>query len=69
MDLLDRLNTQRKRIDRIGQTNSLDRYRQTAASMMVDANVHKALDVAKADLAVLERYGRNSFGYSLLMAR
>jgi hypothetical protein len=69
MDLLDRLNRQRKRIDQIGQSNTLDRYRQTAASMMVDANVHKALDVAKSDPSTLERYGRNSFGYSLLMAR
>jgi Protein of unknown function (DUF1501) len=69
MDLLDRLNRQRKRIDQIGQSNTLDRYRQTAASMMVDANVHKALDVAKSDPSTLERYGKNSFGYSLLMAR
>jgi hypothetical protein len=69
MDLLDRLNRQRKRIDRAGESNNLDRYRQTAASMMVDANVHKALDVAKADQATLERYGKNSFGLSLLMAR
>ena len=69
MDLLDRLNTQRKRIDRIVQTNNLDRYRQTASSMMVDTNIHKALDVAKADPAVVEKYGSNSFGYSLLMAR
>jgi len=69
MQLLDRLNRQRKRIDQIGESSNLDRYRQTAASMMVDANVHKALDVAKADPALVDKYGRNSFGYSLLMAR
>ena len=69
MQLLDRLNQQRRKIDQIGQSNSLDRYRQSAASMMVDANVHKALDVAKSDSLELDRYGRNSFGYSLLMAR
>ena len=69
MQLLDRLNRQRKRIDQIGESSNLDRYRQTAASMMVDANVHKALDVAKADPAIVDKYGRNSFGYSLLMAR
>lgn len=69
MDLLNRLNRQRKQIDQVGESNHLDRYRQTAASMMVDAKVHKALDVAKADPSVLDKYGRNSFGYSLLMAR
>jgi uncharacterized protein (DUF1501 family) len=31
--------------------------------------VHQALDVTKADDATLDRYGRNSFGWSLLMAR
>lgn len=69
MDLLQRLNNQRQRIDQIGESNTLDRYRQTAASMMVDAKVHQALDVTKADSATLDKYGRNSFGYSLLMAR
>ena len=69
MELLDRLNRQRKRIDQIGESSMLDRHRQTAASMILDPKVHKALDVAKADPAILERYGRNSFGHSLLMAR
>jgi hypothetical protein len=69
MELLDRLNRQRKRIDQIGESSMLDRHRQTAASMILDPKVHKALDVAKADPAILDRYGRNSFGHSLLMAR
>jgi hypothetical protein len=69
MELLDRLNRQRKRIDQIGESSMLDRHRQTAASMILDPQVHKALDVAKADPVILDRYGRNSFGHSLLMAR
>jgi len=54
MELLDRLNRQRKRIDQIGESAMLDRHRQTAASMILDPKVHKALDVAKADPAILK---------------
>jgi uncharacterized protein (DUF1501 family) len=36
---------------------------------MTDATVHHAIDVTNADDKTLDRYGRNSFGWSLLMAR
>ena len=69
MSLLDRLNRQRRAIDQVAEPGELDRFRQTAASMMVDPNVHRALDVTQADPRMLDRYGRHSFGWSLLMAR
>src|SRR5207245_7946131 len=31
--------------------------------------IRRAIDVRKADAKILERYGDNSFGWSLLMAR
>ena len=37
--------------------------------MLLDGGVHTALDVHAADAKLQERYGRNSFGWSLLMAR
>jgi uncharacterized protein (DUF1501 family) len=37
--------------------------------MLTDSKIHHALDVTKADEATLDRYGRNAFGWSLLMAR
>jgi uncharacterized protein (DUF1501 family) len=36
---------------------------------LVDKRIRQAFDVVNADVATLDRYGRNSFGWSLLMAR
>jgi hypothetical protein len=69
MSLLTRLNQQRRNIDQLASGNPLDRHRQTAASLMVDPKVHRALDVTKANPESLARYGLHSFGWSLLMAR
>lgn len=67
--LLDSLQTQRRRLDGFAQTEQFDRLRQGAISLLTDSSVHDALNVTTADDKQLERYGRNSFGWSLLMAR
>jgi uncharacterized protein (DUF1501 family) len=46
-----------------------DRIRKGVASLMGDSKVRDAFDVRRASPKVLERYGDNSFGWSLLMAR
>jgi hypothetical protein len=69
MALLDKLNAQRRNLDNAAAVNPLDRHRQSAASLMVNPKVHAALDVTRADDREQERYGKNSFGWSLLMAR
>jgi len=69
LQLLEKLNHQRHRIDVLASTHPLDQYRQAAASLMANSKVHSALDVTQADASTLDRYGRNSFGWSLLMAR
>jgi uncharacterized protein (DUF1501 family) len=48
---------------------TFDRQRQRAISLLADKNVRRAFDVVNAAPEVLDRYGRNSFGWSLLMAR
>jgi hypothetical protein len=45
-----------------------DRHRQSAISLLAEPKVRRALDVTRADVKTLDRYGRNSFGWSLLMA-
>jgi hypothetical protein len=67
--LLASLEHQRRDIDLAGSTGDLDRHRQRAASLLLDGRVHRALDVHAAPDKVQERYGHNSFGWSLLMAR
>jgi hypothetical protein len=67
--LVEELNRQRGGLDRAAETESLDRFRQDAVSLMTNSRVTSALDVTRADDATQDRYGRNSFGWSLLMAR
>jgi hypothetical protein len=67
--LLRVLEQQRRSLDRIAAVESFDSHRQAAISLLTDAEVKKAFDVQGAAPAVLDRYGRNAFGWSLLMAR
>src|SRR4029078_13152409 len=47
----------------------LDQYREAAASLLTNSKVRDAFSLEKVSAAQLDRYGRNSFGWSLLMAR
>lgn len=67
--LLRTFDEQRKLLDTAAQVGEFDRLRQSAVSLLANGGVHKALDVHSAPDALQERYGRNSFGWSLLMAR
>ena len=68
-DLLATLHQQRVELDRTAEATDFDRLRQRAISLLTDAKVADALDVTRADERIQERYGKNSFGWSLLMAR
>lgn len=68
-ELLATLQDQRQHLDKTASTSDFDRLRQRAISLLTDAKVKQALDVTRADERVQERYGKNSFGWSLLMAR
>ncbi len=67
--LLSEINRQRRDLEKAANVQGFDRYRQEAVSLLMDGGVHKALDVHSADPKIQERYGKNSFGWSLLMAR
>ena len=69
MSLLKCIDHQRSALDALAANESLDRYRQAAVSLLTDAKVKAAFDVLDADPKVLDRYGRHTFGWSLLMAR
>jgi len=67
--LLDTLQQQREELDRTAQATDFDHLRQRAISLLTDSTVRDALDVTQADERTQERYGKNAFGWSLLMAR
>lgn len=69
LELLDTLRHQRAKLAGFAETQQFDRLRQGAVSLLTDGTVHQALDVTRADDQAIDRYGRNSFGWSLLMAR
>ncbi len=69
MDLLGILKRQQQILGQAAETENFDRMRQNAISLLTDKKMQAALDVARADQKQQERYGRNAFGWSLLMAR
>jgi len=60
---------QRRELSQLASVESFDRYRQSAISLLTDPSVQQAFDVHNAPAETLDRYGRNAFGWSLLMAR
>ena len=69
LQLLETLKSQQLKLAGYAETQSFDRLRQSAISLLTEKSIQSALDVTRAEEAALDRYGRNSFGWSLLMAR
>jgi hypothetical protein len=69
LNLLAEIDRQRRNLDQHAGQLDFDRFRQGAISLLADPKVRNAFDVTHADDATQDRYGRNSFGWSLLMAR
>jgi hypothetical protein len=69
LGLLAHLDRRRAALDRSAGVGRFDARRQAAVSLLTDARVRRAFDLAGADPRLLDRYGRNAFGWSLLMAR
>jgi uncharacterized protein DUF1501 len=68
--LLESIDGQRRQLEEAAEVAKFDRQRQEVISLLGDPQVRQAFDVRHhADAKTLERYGDNSFGWSLLMAR
>lgn len=67
--LLDSIDEQRRNWDAATTTMAFDRHRQNALSLLTDPKVRSAFDVTQTPAEEQDRYGRNSFGWSLLMAK
>ena len=68
LDLLKMLDRQRHELEQSAEVEQYDPERQLAISLLAGKEVRHALDVTRADEKIQERYGKNSFGWSLLMA-
>ncbi len=69
LGLLAGVEHQCRELDRLAGAEQFDHHRQMAISLLAEPKVRLAIDVTRADERTQERYGRNSFGWSLLMAR
>ena len=69
LDLLKLVEQQRRDLDRCAHAEDFDRFRQGAFSLLTDRRMQQVFDVVHADPKILDRYGCNSFGWSLLMAK
>ena len=68
VSLRQQLETQLNTLGMIAD-EGLDQYREAAVSLLANSRVHDAFTLDKVNAQTLDRYGRNSFGWSLLMAR
>ena len=68
LELLNTIDEQRKALEESAEVAQYDRQRQSAISLLASDQTRRALDMTKVDERTQERYGRNSFGWSLLMA-
>ena len=66
--LLGELDRQRRELQESASVHQYDDHQQSAISLLSATEVRRAFDVTNADPQTLERYGKNSFGWSLLMA-
>lgn len=69
LGLLEAIDRQRSLLESSAESGSFSNQRQAAIALMTDPKVRRAFDVEQAEPALLDRYGRNSFGWSLLIAR
>lgn len=67
--LMNTIDAQRKHLEQSTNGARYSRVQEGVISLMNDPKVRRAFDVRNADPKVLDRYGDNSFGWSLLMAR
>lgn len=68
LGLLKAIDQQRWALEQSAQVAQYNRHRELAISLLASGKVRRALDVTRANDKTQDRYGRNSFGWSLLMA-
>lgn len=56
-------------LGKLEETEPFSRYRERAISMLGDGRLKKMFDIHSAASEELDRYGKNSFGWSLLLSR
>ena len=69
LDLVKIIDAEQRGLAQSAEARAFDRHRERAVSLLADPAVQRAFDVFNAEPRLLDRYGRNQFGWSLLLAR
>ena len=69
LNLLNRFENQPGSLAAVDDVRAYDRYRERAVSMLGDGKLSRLFDIHNAAPETQDRYGRNSFGWSLMLAR
>ena len=69
LSLLKELEAAQRQLGQFASVQSFDRHRETALSLLGSQKVRDALDVEWGDPKVLDRYGRDLFGTTLLLSK
>ncbi|HQX51200.1 MAG TPA: DUF1501 domain-containing protein [Planctomycetaceae bacterium] len=67
--LRQNLDTLERAFDRQGELGALDQFEEQAMTLLTNPATRDAFDLTKEDDRTRDRYGRNSWGQQLLMAR
>ena len=67
--LLDAIQSQQRQLEKLATRKQLDQHRQQAISVLSDPTTSSAFNVENADPKLIEKYGKNKFGLSCLMAK
>ncbi|MBN81888.1 MAG: hypothetical protein CMJ70_17290 [Planctomycetaceae bacterium] len=67
--LLGQFDAQRRVADQIDAYQDFDKLQRRALSLVTDGGINRTLDIRRESQKLRDRYGRNLFGQSTLMAR
>src|SRR5205085_7694553 len=67
--LLGRFDALRREVDRGGTLDTMDRFQREAYDLVTGPAARRAFDLSTEDPRLRDRYGRNTFGQSVLLAR
>lgn len=67
--LLQEFDAQRRQLDLTGTVSAFDRFQQRALALVTSEKIRTALDIRQEPAEMRDRYGRQLFGQSTLLAR
>lgn len=67
--LVQKFDTLRREADQTGMINAMDKFERQAFELVAGSRARKAFDLSTEDPRLRDRYGRNSWGQSALLAR